>query len=174
MVWVMARIFFCNLPLFIDFFLFSLIFSRTCEANLQHLINLCAVYFPKSATQEILDELLPRLQPLEVDRHCVVLDLLSILGAMPHGHELWVHDFMKLWDTYQNPSWNPEMMSLISAAASQTIGKVDWEPYIPVMFTRILRSMDLPVSYKGYKSGKSPTLYNTSTTSKSIFKIYFI
>lgn len=69
------------------------------------MMSLCAIYFPKSATQEILDEFMPRLQPLDIGKHCTVFEMLSVLGAMPHGHELWVHDFMALWNTYQNPQW---------------------------------------------------------------------
>lgn len=85
---------------------------------------------------------------------------------MPHGQELWVHDMIDLWNTYQNPPWAPDVMMLISSAAIQTIGKIDWEPYIPLMFTRILRSIDLPVSYKSLKSARNPILYNPNIAGK--------
>lgn len=49
-------------------------------------------------------------------------------------------------------------MNLMAATASSTIGLIDWNPHIPTMFTRILRSLDLPVSYKLMKSSKSQTL----------------
>lgn len=81
-------------------------FLRSLEANLQFVISQCAIYFPKTATQEILDELLPGLQPLDIGKNCNVFELLSIfLGSMVHSHELWLYRFMDIWDTYQNPPW---------------------------------------------------------------------
>lgn len=65
------------------------------------------------------------------------------------------------------------MMALISSAAAQTIGKVDWEPYIPIMFTRILRSMDLPVSYKSLKSSRNPMMFNNSCTSEYFLFLFW-
>lgn len=96
-----------ELQIFLSFFFLFLFFNyRTLEANLQYVVSQCAVYFPKSATQEILDELLPRLQPLDIGKNCNIMELLSIfLSAMPHGHELWVYDMMDFWNTYQNPPW---------------------------------------------------------------------
>lgn len=55
---------------------------------------------------------------------------------------------------------------LISCAAVSTIGRIDWEPYIPTIFTRILRSIDLPVSYKGLKSSRNPQMYTGAIASK--------
>lgn len=57
-------------------------------------------------------------------------------------------------------------MMLISCAAVSTIGRIEWEPYIPTIFTRILRSIDLPVSYKGLKSSRNPQLYTGAIASK--------
>lgn len=85
-------------------YIFFMNFSSV-EANLHHLMSLCAVYFPKSAPQEILDEFMPQLMPLDTGKHCGVFEMLSILGTVPHGHELWLYDFMNLWNTYQNPPW---------------------------------------------------------------------
>uniref|UniRef100_A0A336KJE2 CSON009560 protein n=1 Tax=Culicoides sonorensis TaxID=179676 RepID=A0A336KJE2_CULSO len=136
------------------------------EANLQYVISQCAIYFPKSATQEILDEIFPKLQPLDTGKNCNVFEILGIfLGAMVHGHELWLKHFIEIWDTYQNPPWSPDIMMLISCAAVSTIGKIDWEPYIPTIFTRILRSIDLPVSYKGLKSSRNPQMYTGAIAS---------
>lgn len=63
-------------------------------------------YFPRSSTKEILDELYPKLYPLDTGKICGAFDLLSIFLNPLHGHELWLDDFMNLWDTYHNPSWN--------------------------------------------------------------------
>lgn len=63
-------------------------------------------YFPKNSTKEILDELYPKLFPLDTDKICGAFDMLSIFLNPNHGHELWLKEFMDLWDTYHNPSWN--------------------------------------------------------------------
>lgn len=63
-------------------------------------------YFPKSSSQEILDEIYPKLFPLDTGKICGAFDLLSIFLNPMHGHELWLKDFIDLWDTYHNPSWN--------------------------------------------------------------------
>ena len=47
-----------------------------------------------------------------------------------------------------------EIMWLIARLASCNIGYIDWEPHIPIMFTRFLRSLNLPVSYKNIQSSK--------------------
>lgn len=53
-------------------------------------------------------------------------------------------------------------MNLMCSVAAFNIGRIDWEPYMPIMFTRFLRSFDLPVCYKSMKSSRSQTLWSTS------------
>lgn len=57
-------------------------------------------------------------------------------------------------------------MNLFAITASQNVGYIDWEPYIPMMFTRILRSLDLPVCYKNMKSARNQTLWSSSVACK--------
>lgn len=82
---------------FVDFYptfsMFFLIFSLTR-------------YFPKNSTQEILDEIYPKLYPLDTGKICGAFDLLSIFLNPMQGYELWLDDFINLWNTYHNPSWN--------------------------------------------------------------------
>lgn len=67
-------------------------------------------------------------------------------------------------------------MNLIAITASQNVGQIDWEPYIPMIFTRILRSIDLPVCYKSMKSARNQNLWSSSVASKQNyhFFIYFL
>jgi proteasome activator subunit 4 len=120
-------------------------------------IQLCTPYFPEAANKEILDELLPQLQPLDIGKSDSVMEMLSLF-LNPNSYELWFDDFMNLWETYHYPPWNADIMNLMASTAAMTIGLIDWNPHIPTMFTRILRSLDLPVSYKQMKSAKSQTL----------------
>jgi hypothetical protein len=57
-----------------------------------------------------------------------------------------------------------DMMNIMARLASQNIGEVDWEPYIPQMFSRILRGIDLPVSYKSMKSSKNQCMWSADVS----------
>lgn len=66
------------------------------------------------------------------------------------GYELWFHEFMKLWKVCSSNAhtWAGSMMQLMAKLACNNIGYIDWEPYIPLMFTRFVQSFHLPVYYK--------------------------
>ena len=71
------------------------------------------------------------------------------------GHELWFKEFMTLWEVCHNsPSWEREMMELMARLANKNIGYIDWEPYLPLMFTRFIRCLNLPVHYKNRTNSK--------------------
>jgi proteasome activator subunit 4 len=71
------------------------------------------------------------------------------------GHQLWFHEFMHLWEVCHNaPAWEGDMMRLMARLARCNIGYIDWEPYIPLMFTRFLHSLKLPVSYQNIQYSK--------------------
>lgn len=46
------------------------------------------------------------------------------------------------------------MMWLMARLSSYSMGYIDWEPYIPLMFDRFSRSLQLPVGYKQKQTGK--------------------
>jgi proteasome activator subunit 4 len=75
---------------------------------------------------------------------------------------------MSLLDSYKYSKytwWTAAIMNLISTTAANTIGLIDWNQndLIPKMFTRILRSLDLPVCYKQMKSSRDQSLYADSS-----------
>ena len=60
---------------------------------------------------------------------------------------------MELWEASHNDnSWENEAINLMAKLASNNIGYIDWNPYIPLMFARIIRTLDLPVHYKKMKT----------------------
>lgn len=89
--------------------------------------------------------------------------MLSFFLNPYEGYELWFDEFMSIWTTYQNPPWSSDMMNIMADLASRQIGCINWEPHIPIMFTRILRSIDLPVSYKCMKSSRNQGLYTAAS-----------
>uniref|UniRef100_A0AAQ4Q0P3 Proteasome activator Blm10 mid region domain-containing protein n=1 Tax=Gasterosteus aculeatus aculeatus TaxID=481459 RepID=A0AAQ4Q0P3_GASAC len=62
------------------------------------------------------------------------------------GFQLWFDELITLWVSVQNqPSWEGPLVNLFARLANDDIGYVDWTPYIPTIFTRILRSLNIPV-----------------------------
>ncbi|KAB0397626.1 hypothetical protein E2I00_012676 [Balaenoptera physalus] len=43
------------------------------------------------------------------------------------------------------PQWEGQLVNLFARLATDNIGYIDWDPYVPKIFTRILRSLNLPV-----------------------------
>lgn len=56
-----------------------------------------------------------------------------------------------------------EMMQLMAKLACNNIGHIDWEPHIPLMFTKIVRSLNLPVYYKQINSLIKPSKLDTAS-----------
>ncbi|XP_043684421.1 proteasome activator complex subunit 4B-like isoform X1 [Vespula pensylvanica] len=131
--------------------------------TLNSLIHSAKIYFPLNATQEILDELRPMICPFDVvtmSNTFKTLEYFLPVHLSPEyhsfGHELWFNEFMTLWEVCHNgPQWENEIMWLMAKLAFANIGYINWEPYIPLMFTRFVRCLNLPVSYKQTQSIKS-------------------
>ncbi|KAK7902167.1 hypothetical protein WMY93_018936 [Mugilogobius chulae] len=113
---------------------------RRCSVEnvIRALIKNCRPYFSDSATQEMLDEWRPLLCPFDVTMQRAISYFELFL--------LWFEEMMSLWVSVQNlPSWEVHLVSLFARLANDNIGYIDWTPYIPKIFTRILRSLNLPV-----------------------------
>ncbi|XP_028325388.1 proteasome activator complex subunit 4A isoform X1 [Gouania willdenowi] len=122
------------------------------ENVLKTLVKSCRPYFSESATQEMLDEWRPLLCPFDVTMQRAIsyfeLFLPTTLPPELHhqGFKLWFDEFTSLWMSVQNlPSWEVHLVNLFARLANDNIGYIDWDPYIPKIFTRILRSFNLPV-----------------------------
>ncbi|XP_062859085.1 proteasome activator complex subunit 4B isoform X2 [Trichomycterus rosablanca] len=127
-------------------------FPNSVENVLKTLVKSCRPYFPKSATQEMLDEWRPLLCPFDVTMQKAIsyfeLFLPTIMPPELHhkGFNLWFDEMMSLWVSVQNlPSWEGNLVNLFARLANDNIGYINWDPYIPKIFTRILRSFNLPV-----------------------------
>uniref|UniRef100_A0A182W0W9 Proteasome activator complex subunit 4 C-terminal domain-containing protein n=1 Tax=Anopheles minimus TaxID=112268 RepID=A0A182W0W9_9DIPT len=129
--------------------------KSSMEANLQCAIQVCTPYFPPSSTQEILDELLSKLQPLDNGSGCEVITILNIFLNYEQGYELWFDKLMSIWDGYHNPPWAGDFMTMYAVVGLKNLGHIDWEPYIPTMFARITRSINFPVNYRNAKGGRA-------------------
>ncbi|XP_048863845.1 proteasome activator complex subunit 4A isoform X1 [Brienomyrus brachyistius] len=129
-------------------------FIQKCSVEnvLKTLVKSCRPYFPASSTQEMLDEWRPLLCPFDVTMQRAIsyfeLFLPTTLPPELHhqGFQLWFKELIDLWLSVQNlPSWEVHLVNLFARLANDNIGYIDWDPYIPKIFTRILRSLNLPV-----------------------------
>ncbi|XP_054654643.1 proteasome activator complex subunit 4A [Dunckerocampus dactyliophorus] len=127
-------------------------FPNSVEGVLKTLVKNCRPYFPASATQEMLDEWRPLFCPFDVTMQRAIsyfeLFLPTTLPPELHhkGFKLWFDELINLWVSVQNlPCWELNLVNLFARLANENIGYIDWDPYIPKIFTRILRSLNLPV-----------------------------
>ncbi|KAJ8365239.1 hypothetical protein SKAU_G00140700, partial [Synaphobranchus kaupii] len=127
-------------------------FPNSVEGALKMLVKSCRPYFPESSTQEMLDEWRPLLCPFDHTMQKAIsyleLFLPTILPPEQHhqGFKLWFEELMELWVSVQNlPAWEGTLVNLFARLANDNIGYIDWDPYIPKIFTRFLRSLNLPV-----------------------------
>jgi len=56
------------------------------------------------------------------------------------------------------------MMCLIARLAAFNIGYIDWESHVPFMFTRFIRCLNLPVTYKKMPSNLHHKIEMSSLT----------
>ena len=122
----------------------------TYENAIKNLIRNSRPYFSLQSTQEMLDEWRPLLCPFDTiiikGTSYLELFLPTLLPPEHHdkGFKLWFQEFMHLWETSQNtPSWEQNLISLFARLANDTIGYIDWNPYIPQIFTHLIRSFNL-------------------------------
>jgi hypothetical protein len=40
------------------------------------------------------------------------------------------------------------MLELLGNVSMRTIGRIDWDPYLPVMYARLMKGLRLPVYFK--------------------------
>uniref|UniRef100_A0A672JUD6 Proteasome activator complex subunit 4B-like n=1 Tax=Sinocyclocheilus grahami TaxID=75366 RepID=A0A672JUD6_SINGR len=127
-------------------------FPNSVENVLKTLVKSCRLYFSESATQEMLDEWRPLLCPFDVTMQKAIsyfeLFLPTIMPPEQHhkGFKLWFDEMMDLWVSVQNlPAWEGNLVNIFARLANDNIGYVNWDPYIPKIFTRVLRSFNLPV-----------------------------
>lgn len=131
-------------------------YSASLEATLESLVYAAKIYFPVSATKEIMEELKPRLCPFDgrviyVTIKSFKLFLPTTLPPEHHSacYDLWFEDLMKMWEVCHNAQiWENDLMWLMAKLASRNVGYIDWEPYLSIMFTRFVRYLNLPVTYK--------------------------
>lgn len=121
------------------------------DSNLKSLLRAARVYYPMSSTADILEEFRPYLCPYDkgMNRGLLYMELLlPTVTAKPEehkdGYRLWLEELMSIWDSNPNsPEWEQQIVLLFARLAHDTIGYIDWSPWIPKIFTHLMKSFDL-------------------------------
>ncbi|OXB74298.1 UNVERIFIED_CONTAM: hypothetical protein H355_006827 [Colinus virginianus] len=113
-------------------------FPNSVESVLKTLVKSCRPYFPEDATAEMLDEWRPLMCPFDVTMQKAItyfeLFLPTTLPPELHhkGFKLWFYEFIGLWVSVQNlPQWEGHLVNLFARLATDNIGYIDWDPYVP-------------------------------------------
>ncbi|XP_062911944.1 proteasome activator complex subunit 4-like isoform X1 [Mobula hypostoma] len=139
----------------------SILHRCSIENLLKTLVKCCRPYFPDDATAEMLDEWRPLMCPFDVTMQKAIsyfeMFLPTSLPPYLHhkGFRLWFDEFMGLYVSVQNlPQWEGNLVNLFARLATENIGYIDWDEYIPKIFTRFLRSLNLPVGSSQVSTSK--------------------
>ncbi|CAH1969246.1 unnamed protein product [Acanthoscelides obtectus] len=119
-------------------------YSASFEGTLFNAIRMCRVYFPASATQEILDEFKQYLCPFntcDMSYSMEYMELFLPCHVKPSeagiSYKLWFDELMILWNNCQEACpWENYLMYMMTNLARYQIGYIDWQPHIANMFVR--------------------------------------
>ncbi|XP_017776330.1 PREDICTED: proteasome activator complex subunit 4-like isoform X2 [Nicrophorus vespilloides] len=137
-------------------------YMTTLQGSLDLLVKSARIYFPVTATQEVLDEFRPKLCPLtifDMQNGINYLEAFLPIITKPEeahlGYKLWLEEFMNIWNVFfGSAGWENDMTWLMANLAYYNVGQIDWDPYIPNMFVRFMRTLGLPVTFKHKGVGK--------------------
>ncbi|KAL0489595.1 26S proteasome subunit BLM10 [Acrasis kona] len=138
-------------------------------------------YFPaETATEEILSELRPMLCPHDFICGSVQSILCLLIPTKPpasnpsEGEPYWLGEVLSIWQwSSNNPFWDLNLISLLRRLSQDRMGNINWDPYLQLIFTRILRSLDLPIGNTPPPSsynrvpGMNSTLFGEPNTFKT-------
>ncbi|XP_076463728.1 proteasome activator complex subunit 4B-like [Babylonia areolata] len=140
------------------------------DNTVKALVRKCRTYFSDESTQEMLEEWRPLLCPFDVTviRGLSYLEMFLPTSLPPEKHhmgfKLWLQELLDMWYSFCNcPSWEGSLVNLFSRLANDTIGYIDWKPHMPMIFTRVLRSFNLPVGNKLVNYSRGNHCYDTNS-----------
>jgi proteasome activator subunit 4 len=102
-------------------------------------------FYDAGTTDEVLDEFRPLLCPH--DHMCnQAQGFLCLFLPSNNGRVEWLREMLDIWIwNDNNPYWDFNFFFLFRRLAQDSIGLIDWTPHLELIFTRILRSLDLPI-----------------------------
>lgn len=119
-----------------------------------NIVKFARHYFPIEATEEMLLEWRPYMCPFDSVKVNAAYYFSRFLPTKLSGEEqvkgykLWLPEFFDYWIhcTQNIPSVAEEYTRLFMRLAESNVGLIDWNPYMPQIFSLFLSSLNLPVN----------------------------
>ncbi|KRZ68192.1 Proteasome activator complex subunit 4 [Trichinella papuae] len=132
---------------------FQVAVPKGLPALLANAIKLSSMYFPKEATQEILDRLRPSMclftGQIKMNTFVALCHFLPTAvspNEREYGYELWFDELMYWWQNLPNSGiWEYYFVELLQRLAKNNVGWIDWNPHLNFIFNKILRQFRLSV-----------------------------
>lgn len=122
------------------------LFCRSHGAALIRLAQHARRYFAPQATQQILEHIRPHLCPHDHKLNEAQGFLSVFLPTNAQASLDWLEELLAMWEwSENNPLWDKNYMSLLARVAEDGATRINWTPYLNLIFTHVLRGLDLPV-----------------------------
>ena len=124
------------------------------DSSVAKCIILLQKFFSIESTEEILNEVKQYLVPTSLV-HSSGIRLLTIflptylpVGQESRGYKLWFDDLVETWIEHMNTSTNEDidLITLFRRLSRHNMGLIDWEPFLPKLYTRLLRYFGISLS----------------------------
>ena len=139
-------------------------------------IRYARIYFDINATHEMLDEWRRLLCPFDTSMGNALESCKLFLPTILYEHEtargykLWLNEFLNLWTSFNSRHyWDSHILDLFSRVSESVIGDFDWNPFIPYIFSNLLRGFGLPFSSK---DSIALGMGSSSTSNNSIAQVF--
>jgi len=116
-------------------------------------------FFSKEATEEVIKEFLP----LACVHENTMFKAMAFLGTFLPIHkdstfnfEAWFPHFFAVWGWIENSSdWDKVHFAILSRIAKAQAGKINWEPFISIMFSKYVSGLELALGNANLPRPKS-------------------
>lgn len=121
---------------------------------IQRLVRSARRHFGPDAADELLQAFRPLLCPVDQMMYMATGFLCLFLPTCTYGpdggywwtSDRWLVEMMSLWDCTENMcEWDLQFLRLYSRLARDALGRVDWTPFVPRLFSKFLQLLYLPV-----------------------------
>ncbi|CAF1055101.1 unnamed protein product [Brachionus calyciflorus] len=118
------------------------------QISFMNFVSFARFYFDENSVSEMLEEWRPLMCPFDMSMNYAFdrfsLFLPSVLLDQGRNLDLWLKEFLDLWINFSGKVyWESNMLNLLSRVAKDSIGQFDWTPYIPYIFSKLLRGIGL-------------------------------
>eukprot|EP00761_Pharyngomonas_kirbyi_P004793 gb/GECH01004798.1/.p1 GENE.gb/GECH01004798.1/~~gb/GECH01004798.1/.p1 ORF type:complete len:1870 (+),score=407.61 gb/GECH01004798.1/:1-5610(+) len=120
---------------------------RVSYPSLAIMVSRIRNFFGIESAESILNEVRPRLCPHDQASHQYASMMSLFLPTKGYQDEpAWLEELMTTWGWVTvYPSWDLYFLLIFSKLAKDSCGAVEWDKYLSLIFTHLLRIIDLPV-----------------------------